>query len=192
MYRDYSWSPRTGETAKRSRFRLRDNYLRFYLKYIHANLDQIERDDYELLSLGSVPEWPAIMGLQFENLVLNSRRALRDILHIDPHEVLNQNPYFQRKTKTDPGCQIDYLVQTRFGSLYVCEIRFSNHPVGTSVIQEVKDKIAAFKRLKGISYRPVLIHVNGVTNDVVDSRYFSAIVDAGTLLRPGTVQPLLL
>ena len=190
--RDYSWSLRTGAAAKRSRFRLRDNYLRFYLKYIQAHRDQIERGTYELLSLGSLPEWPAIMGLQFENLVLNSRRALHEILRIDPHDVLNENPYFQRKNKKRPGCQIDYLIQTRFGSLYVCEIRFSKDPVGASVISEVKNKIAALKLPKGISHRRVLIHVNGVTSDVVDSHYFAAIVDAGTLLRPAKVQPLLL
>lgn len=190
--RDYSWNLRTGEQAKRSRFRLRDNYLRFYQRYILTHVDQIERGSYELLSLGSLPEWPAIMGLQFENLVLNSRRALQEILRIDPQEVLNENPYFQRKTKKRPGCQIDYMIQARHGSLYVCEIRFSKDPVGASVIDEMNEKIGALKLPKGISIRPVLIHVNGVTSGVVDSRYFAAIVDAGTLLRPGRMQPLLL
>ena len=46
----------------------------------------------------------------------------------------------------------------------------------------MKSKIAALGHPKGISYRPVLIHVNGVTADVVDSNYFAAIVDAKDLL----------
>lgn len=60
--RDYSWNLRTAETAKLSRFRLRDNYLRFYLKYILRNRNRIERESYALKSLGSLPEWSAMMG----------------------------------------------------------------------------------------------------------------------------------
>ena len=186
--RDYTWNLRTGEASKLSRFRLRDNYLRFYLKYILKSRDKIERDSYELKSLGSLPEWSVMTGLQFENLVLNSRRQLHERLRIDPQDILNENPYYQRKTRRHAGCQIDYVVQTRFGSLYLCEIRFSKDPVGASVIAEVKAKIAALGHPKGISYRPVLVHVNGVTTDVVDSDYFAAIVDASDLLRPSKAQ----
>jgi hypothetical protein len=80
------------------------------------------------------------------------------------------------------------MIQTRFGSLYVCEIRFSKDPIGTSVITDLKNKIAALGHPKGISYRPALIHVNGVTSDVADSDYFAALIDASALLRPSRVQ----
>lgn len=181
--RDFAWNLRTGEDAKLSRFRLRDNYLRFYLKYIHRNRNKIHRDSYALESLGSLPEWNAMMGLQFENLMLNSRRQLHELLRIDPQEIVNENPFYQRKTRRHAGCQIDYLIQTRFGGLYVCEIRFSKEPVGTQILTEMKAKIAALDHPKSISYRPVLIHVNGVTPDVLDSNYFAAIVDAKDLLQ---------
>lgn len=186
--RDHTWNLRTGETGKLSRFRLRDNYLRFYLKYILKNRDRIERESYELKSLGALPEWSAIMGLQFENLVLNSRRELHELLQIDPQDIVNENPYYQRKTRRHAGCQIDYLIQTRFGGLYVCEIRFSKDPIGTSVIADLKAKIGALGHPKGISYRPVVIHVNGVTADVVDSEFFAAIIDTRALLRPASGQ----
>jgi len=186
--RDYTWNLRTGATAKLSRFRLSDNYLRFYLKYIAKNRDRIKRESYELKSLGSLPEWSAMMGLQFENLVLNSRRQLHELLRIDPQDIINENPYYQHKTQRHPGCQIDYMVQTRFGSLYVCEMRFSKEPIGASVISDLKAKIAALGHPKGISYRPALIHVNGVTTEVADSEYFAALVDASTLLHASKVQ----
>lgn len=186
--RDYTWNLRTSETSKLSRFRLRDNYLRFYLKYILRNRNRIERESYELKSLGSLPEWSGMMGLQFENLILNSRRQLHELLRIDPQDISNENPYYQHKTQRHPGCQIDYMIQTRFGSLYVCEIRFSKDPIGTSVISDLKAKIAALGHLKGISYRPALIHVNGVTADVADSEYFAAIIDARALLQPSKAQ----
>jgi hypothetical protein len=180
--RDFTWNLRTGEDGKLSRFRLRDNYLRFYLKYIQKNRHKIERENYALKSLGNLPEWNAMMGLQFENLVLNSRRQFHELLRINPQDIINENPFYQRKTQRHAGCQIDYLIQTRFGGLYVCEIRFSKDPIGSTVLTELRTKIAALGRPKGISYRPVLVHVNGVTTDVVDSDYFAAIVDAKDLL----------
>lgn len=186
--RDHTWNLRTGETGKLSRFRLRDNYLRVYLKYILKNRDKIDRESYELKSLGSLPEWSTMLGLQFENLVLNSRRQLHELLRIDPQDIVNENPYYQHKTRRHPGCQIDYMVQTRFGSLYVCEIRFSKDPIGTAAITDLKAKIAALGHPKGISFRPVLIHVNGVTTDVVDSDYFAALVDANALLHSSKSQ----
>jgi uncharacterized protein len=37
-------------------------------------------------------------------------------------------------------------------------------------------------RPKGMSCRPALVHVNGVSQDVVDSDYFAAIIDMSDLL----------
>ena len=35
------------------------------------------------------------------------------------------NPFFQNTTTRQKGCQIDFLIQTKFKALYVFEIRFS-------------------------------------------------------------------
>ena len=181
--RDFTWNLQTGVDAKLSRFRLKDNYLRFYLKYIQKNLGKIARESYALKSLASLPEWNGIMALQFENLVLNSRRQLHRLLGVSPEEIVSENPFYQRKTLRHAGCQIDYLIQMKFGTLYLCEIKFSKSAVGSSVISEVRAKIAAMQRPKGMSCRPVLIHVNGVSAEVVDSEYFRAIVDMSELLQ---------
>lgn len=180
--RDHTWNLKTGEDAKLSRFRLKDNYLRFYLKYIRKNLNKIEREEYALKSLASLPEWPGIMGLQFENLVINNRKTLQGLLGLSPEEIVNSNPFYQRKTARQRGCQIDYMIQTKFGSLYVCEIKFSKNEIGSEAIAQVQSKIEALSRPRGLSVRPVLIHVNGVSQDVIDSDYFAHIVDMSELL----------
>jgi uncharacterized protein len=36
--RDHTWNLKNGTDARLSRFRLKDNYLRFYLKYVRKNL----------------------------------------------------------------------------------------------------------------------------------------------------------
>jgi len=48
--------------------------------------------------------------------------------------------------------QIDYMIQTRFGSLYICEIKFSKNTISSSkIIEETQQKISKLKRPKGLS-----------------------------------------
>ncbi len=175
--KDYTWNIATGDDSRFRKYRLKDNYLRFYLRYIDKNLTRIYRNAYQFKSLSSLPEWLTIMGLQFENLVLNNRTLIHQALNILPEDIVTENPFYQRKTLRVPGCQIDYMIQTRFNTLYLCEIKFSKNVIGSSVISEVKEKMKSLKYPKGFSCRPVLIHVNGVSEDVVDSDFFAGIID---------------
>jgi len=170
--RDYTWNLKNGQLSKLSKYRLRDNYLRFYLKYIEPNKNKI-------ISEGSIkpPAWHTIMGLQFENLVINNRQLLYCNLGIDPNEVIIANPYFQRKTNTHEACQIDFLIQMKFDTLILCEIKFSREKIGCSVINEISEKIRRLKAPRRVSIRPALIHVNGVTEPLVESDTFANIID---------------
>lgn len=177
LTRDYTWDIKTKKTSKQSNFRLCDNYLRFYLRYIEPKRSAIRKS-------GSitVPEWHSIMGLQFENLVLNNRPLLYSLLGLDVNEIEYDNPYFQTKTKARHGCQIDLLIQTRFNTLYLCEIKFSKNEIGSSVIREVEEKMNRMVLPRGFSVRPVLIHVCGITEAVEDAGFFSHIIDFGQML----------
>lgn len=180
--RDFTWLPKTGNTSRLSHYRLSDNYLRFYLKYIMINKNKILHDEFENISMTSLPGWDAVIGLQFENLVLKNRKKLREILQIRPEDMVANNPFFQRKTLRAPGCQIDYMVQTRFNTIYVCEIKFSRHPLKSDVITSVKNKISSLKLPRNMFCRPVLIHVNGVSDEIIESQYFLDIIDFAELL----------
>ena len=175
--RDYTWHLKTGKLSSLSRYRLCDNYLRFYLRYILPNKARIEKG-----RMLSVPAWHAIMGLQFENLVINNFRLLDNVLGIRSEEIIYDNPFFKKPTKMQLGCQIDYLIQTQFNTLYVCEIKFSTDAISVEVIKEVQEKIARLKIPKGYSIRPVLIHVNGVTPAVTESDFFAHVIAFGDFL----------
>ncbi len=167
--RDYTWHLRSGRRSKLSHYRLIDNYARFYLKYIFPYKDQIKK--------GVLPSinWEAIMGLQFENLVLNNRNLLIERLGIK--EIIYENPYFQKASDRRIGCQIDYLVQTRFNILYLFEVKFSRRPIGVEIIESIEQKIKALAL--PMSVKPILVHVNGVTEDLEDRRYFANIISFG-------------
>jgi AAA+ ATPase superfamily predicted ATPase len=181
--RDYTWHLKTGKISKLSHYRLKDNYLRFYLKYILPNKANIEKDRYENVTLTALPGWQTIMGLQFENLVINNHPAIVKLLQVQPQDIIFANPFFQRGTTRYPGCQIDYLIQTRFHNVYVCEIKYSRHEIGTGVINEIKEKIARLHLPRHISYRAVLIHVNGVREEVIESGFFAEIIDFSEILK---------
>lgn len=180
--RDYTWHLNTGIESRLSHYRLSDNYLRFYLKYIDKNRDKIEHGHFEDRSLNNLPGLEIILSLQFENLVLNNRKQIWQKLHIYGEEILSDNPFFQRKTIRNPGCQVDYLIHTRFNTLYICEIKFSKKEIGASVISEVNQKMKRLIKPKGFSCRPVLIHVNGVSDEVLENGFFNNIIDFGELI----------
>lgn len=104
------------------------------------------------------------------------------LLGIPPDEVEIDNAFFQTKTNKTAGCQIDYLIQTKKGILYACEIKFSRNEIKMDIIAEMKEKLSRLVIPRGFSCLPVLIHVNGVHDAVADSNYFFKIIDFSELL----------
>lgn len=178
LARDYTWSIEYKKKLGSSQYHIKDNYLRFYIKYILPHKEQIETGQLERLPSG----WHSIMGLQFENLATNNGASLRKCLDISPDEVIYSNPYFQTSRTRRAGCQIDYLIQTRFNCLYACEVKFRQGSIGMEVIEEMKEKMDALEMPYGFSVRPILIHVNGVDDAVVDSGFFARIINFAELL----------
>lgn len=181
--RDFTWDFASGQTGKLSKYRLKDNYMRFYLRYIEPNLAKIEKGLYESQSLSELPQWNTIIGLQFENLVIHNRRLLLEKLNLTLSDVVFDNPYFQRKTARQRGCQIDYLIQTKTNTLYICEIKFSKYPISTDVIKELEEKASRLTKPKSFSIRVVLIHVNGVAEELEDHPIIDHIVDFSEMLQ---------
>ncbi len=178
LERDYSWSFATGRKTQISRYRIRDNYTRFYVKYI----DPI-RDRIKAAALSTMPPgWHSMLGVQFENLVVNNRALVHRLLQIPPEEIVNSGPYLQTRQTRRPGCQIDYLVQARHNVLYLVEIKFQQDPISIKIIDEVQKKCEALQLPKGFSLRPVLIHVNGINDSVIDSGFFARTINFSELL----------
>ena len=95
---DFTWNLNNSQISKLSHFRLKDNYLRFYLKVIEPHQHQILQN-----ALTHPPGWDGVMGLQFENLVLNNRSAIQRLLNLRTDDVVMDNPFFQRATRNSSG-----------------------------------------------------------------------------------------
>ena len=180
----YTWSIlNEKKSMEQSLYRLSDNYLRFYIKYIEPNMADINMDNFQKLSVRDLPGWDGIMGLQIENLLLNNRSLLLNSLGIHPMEVVADNPYIQQATASQRGCQIDYLVQTRTKTLFVCEFKSSRSELEMEIIESMEKKIQRFSVPLRYGVVPVLFHLSGVARSVYLENYFYRIIDIADFLR---------
>lgn len=177
-----SWSIKTGKPGVKSLFRLSDNYLRFYLKVIEPLLGKINLNAFQDIPLSSIPGIDSIMGFQIENLFLSNRQKVLQSIGIYPQDVVMDNPFFQQATKTHKGVQIDYLIQTSTKTLYLCEIKFKRSEIQLEIISDVKNKIEKLSIPKGYAICPVLFHLSGVSDSILDARYFYRIININDFL----------
>ncbi|HPI40663.1 MAG TPA: ATP-binding protein [Pseudobdellovibrionaceae bacterium] len=182
LSRDYVYTP-DGKKTKFSRFRISDNYIRFYLKYLEPNLEKINSGLMQNISIESLPQWNQICGFQFETLILKNKATLIKILNVPEQEITSFSPYFQKRTsRISEACQIDLLMTTRFGNLYVCEIKMKKQ-IGVEVIEEVQTKIKALVRPSHTSIRPVLIYAGELSDEVLQADYFAHIINVNEWLK---------
>ena len=179
---DPGLNPATGADSRIGKYRLKDNYTRFYLKYVMPRKTQIEAGSFRFASLGTLPEWNAVMGLQFENLIVNNAMSLVPFLHLGNSIVESAAPYrnARRNAEGSKGCQIDLLIQTPM-TAYVVEIK-RKREIDESVIAEMQSRLSRLPLRKGMSPRPVLVYEGELAPSVEGSGYFDAIIPAYKLL----------
>ncbi len=176
-----SWSIKTGKCGKSTLYRLSDNYLRFYIHYVEPNLAKIEQDAFIDIPLSALPGWESMLGFQLENLLLKNRPLLYRALGMHPQDIVVDNPYIQQASKREKGCQIDYLIQTRSNTLFVCEIKMRRKELGSEVIDELKSKINTLAVPKGFGISPVLFHLGPISDALAANKYFFRIIDIADL-----------
>jgi uncharacterized protein len=174
------FDPVNGRDTRLLKYRLRDNYARFYLRYIAPRRTKIEEGLLRKMSLDQLPEWPAVLGLQFENLVLNNVPSLVRLLRLGGAPLLGAAPYVQRPTLRKPGCQVDLLLRTKH-SLYVVEIKH-RRSIEPSIIDEVREKVIRLRGPTGLSIRTVLVYQGQLDPKVEAESYFDFLVPFARLL----------
>lgn len=167
------WSLKTKKLGKQSIYRIADPYIRFYLKYMKNSVDE-GRDE-------PLPKnFDSIVGLQMETLLIQNRELILKSLDVD--HVVRDNPYIQRATARKPGCQIDYLIQTERGNLYLCEFKFQGETSGNKIIREVQEKIKRLIIPRDSALVPALFHIGELSENVYTSKFFYRIINLADLL----------
>ena len=179
---DRGKNPQTGTDIRERRYRIKDNYARFYLKYVEPVKEMIDADSFSFSGLEQFPGWEADMGYQFENLVLNNIRELLPALHLQNVMIRSAAPYVKRGSRKtgEAGCQIDMLIQTA-ASLHVVEIKRQAR-IGREVIDEVKEKCRRLPRARGLSVRTALVYSGELAKSVESEGFFDAVVPFAMLI----------
>lgn len=180
---DLGINPETGLESRIARYRLRDNYTRFYLKYVEPNKRAIGRGAFQFSSLSSLPGWDSIMGLAFENLIVNNAMDLVPFLGIGNATIVSAAPYRhvrRGRDGSDRGCQIDLLIQTP-RTAYVVEIKRKTQ-IGREIEDEMEARLARLPLRKGVSARPVLVFDGELDPVVEGDGFFDAVIPASRLL----------
>ena len=176
---DIGRNPQTGVDVRERRYRLKDNYARFYLKYIEPMKSVIDAGSYSFVSVDGLPGWDSIIGLQFENMVVNNCAEIIARLHLGNTLVESAAP-FRRVGGSRGGVQIDMLIQTHHCN-YVVEIK-RQREIGREVAEEVAEKIRRLGTPRGKSVRPVLVYDGCIAPIVETEGFFDALIPFRSLL----------
>ena len=172
--KDAGVNPENGKASNLCRYRICDNYTRFYLKYIQRERELISNGTFRFSSLEQLPGWSAIMGLQFECLVITNLASLLPLMGLDSTLLVSAAPYQRQGTAGRRGVQVDLLLQTR-RAMYVVEIKRKGE-IGEDVVDEVAAKVGALRKRKGMSMRAVLVYDGRLSKRVPADGYFSNLI----------------
>lgn len=173
-------NPLTGKRGRVDRYRVRDNYTRFFLRYVAPRMQEIRQGAFEFTSVRALPGWDAIMGLQFENMVLNNFRELLPLIGLKGKLFLSAAPYRNSRESKGGGCQIDLLIQTERAA-YVIEVKRKKYIEG-EVVDEVSEKVKRLPIRDGMSVRTCLVYDGELAPSVESQDYFDSIVSIKQLL----------
>ena len=158
------------------RYRLKDNYTRFYLHHVEPNAKEIEAGLFKYDSLAAIKGWETVKGLQFENLVVSNFRHLLPVLGIDGASLLSAAPYRRAREGASCGVQVDLLLQTKT-TAYVVEIK-RRESIGAEIAAEIGEKVKAIGFRSGVSVRTVLVYDGSLAPSVRTEHMLDFVIPA--------------
>lgn len=172
-------NPATGKRGRIDRYRLRDNYTRFFLRYVNPRMPEIRAGTFAFLSVSFLPGWETMMGLQFENLVLNNLPEVIKALGLAGKLVVSAAPYRCVRSSRG-GVQVDLLVQTE-GVAWIVEVK-RKAELGLEVARELAQKAARLPVREGLSVRTALVYDGRLSAALSASDDIDRLVSARELL----------
>ena len=178
--RDGGLNPQTGLPARAETWRLSDNYTRFFLRFVRPHAHAIEKGLFRFSSLSQLPGWEAVLGLQFENLVLNNAARLAPLVGFDSALLLSAAPWRKvEKGNAGSGVQIDLLYQTQRAACVV-EIK-RRREIGSEIVDEVARKVKRLPLRSGMSVRTALVYDGELAPSVEADGWFDFLIPASHL-----------
>lgn len=169
-----------------ARYAITDSYLRFYFKFIHPNVTKIENGDFDThpemaINIAQYQQW---LGYSFERFCRKYHRVIANILGFGGIKY-QSGTYFKRKlSDMDRGYQIDLIFDRDDRVITICEIRYKDKKISSSVIDEVERKIEFFENPQKRTIQKVLICNFGPDESLERRFYFDRIIHLEELFNP--------
>ena len=161
---------------------MRENYSRFYLKYIEPVKDIIDVGSYAFSSLDQLKGLDAVLGLAFENLIVNHYQEILPRLGLSRTLIESAAPYSKRGNgnAANHGCQVDLLIETELSCCLV-EVK-RRKEIGDEVVDEMMEKVKSISVRDGVSVRTALVYDGHLSATVEASGYFNSLINVREIL----------
>lgn len=126
---------------RNSLYQLIDFYSHFYLKFIE-NTQLTNTNNW--LNAIDTPKYRAWSGYAYEQICLSHLAQIKNKLGISGVFTTVSS---WRSTNSDPGVQIDLIIDRRDNIINLCEMKFSINPytISKKYASELRDKVGVFK-----------------------------------------------
>jgi len=167
------------ENSLLARYRIQDQYLHFYFKFIRPIEARVEAGEFNheptaAIQMSQYQQW---LGYAYERFCIKYHYIIAKMLGISGIKY-RVGPYFSRKTnKVQEGFQIDLLFDRDDNVITIFEIRYTQAKVSSAVIEELEQKLQRFANPKKKTIHLVLITRNGATENLINSHYFDRIIE---------------
>ncbi len=175
-----------GEKTILTRYAIADNYLQFYGKFINPLLKNIKNGAYDknptaALKIDNYTKW---LGFAFERFCRKYHYVIAKILQFAGVQY-QAGAFFNRAAEqASAGYQID-LIFDRADNVYtICELKYLQGKVGTSVIAECEKKLSLFPNKTNKTIHKVLICSEGADKALIKRAYFDDIITCDELFEP--------
>lgn len=162
--------------SKLRRYKLDDEFLHFFFKFIEPNIIEISansrRDLFSKIMLSR--KYQSWAGFAFERMCLKHADQIAESLKID-QLVKSHGAYYDRSTNEKEGVQIDLIFERHDPVITICEIKYHTEKIGKWIIDEMEEKISKLQPAKA-SIEKVLLTSQGITKDLEASGYFSRVL----------------
>lgn len=179
-----SYQPYDAQSNSKLRlYKLTDEYLRFYFKFILPNRKIImdAGSGRDLFTFLTQKHWPPWAGFAFENFCLKNALFIAEKLGF-AEKVLSYGPLFKRG---DEAFQCDLIYTRSDQTITICELKFTASPVTTKVIPEVKAKCQKLKLKRGVTLEKALITQFTPETSLLEADFFEHVLTVENLFSDG-------
>lgn len=166
------------EKSYLTRYSISDHYLQFYDKFIKPIDADIQRGMFEenptlALKMDVYQKW---LGFAFERFCRHRHPLIAKILGFHGIHYRAGAFYNKKSQKDEPGFQFDLVFDRDDRVITLCEMKYAQAKIGTSVIEEFERKLELFPNAKKKTIQKVLVTTEGAAESLITRHYFDRVI----------------